>query len=352
MKLKIGVLDEDVSYLDKITRAFNARYCDKLEIYAFSELEAVNKFILDVGVDIFLVNSVFDIREIRLPQKCGFAYLVESPGIEAVNGARAICKYQKIDAIYKQILNVYSDDNRGISITADNARSKLLVFSSPCGGTGTSSMAAACAVRFAAKGKKTLYLNFETTGTSDAFFTGEGQDTLGELIFALKSRKANLPLKLESCARCSAEGVFYYAPAKVALDMLDFTAAERKELLDEFMQHTAYDFIILDMDFSLDREWEELFNCGDALIWVGDGSELSNAKLQRAYEALILLDRERPIHLAERLYLVYNKFSNKTGKPVDVLNAKSIGGACRMEHAASKQVLSQLSCLDLFDRFL
>lgn len=70
-------------------------------------------------------------------------------------------------------------------------------------------MAAACASYYAAKGEKTLYLNFEKFGSADAFFSAEGQFDMSDIIFALKSRKANLSMKMESCVKQDRRGVYF-----------------------------------------------------------------------------------------------------------------------------------------------
>lgn len=79
------------------------------------------------------------------------------------------------------------------------------------GGVGSSSLAAACALNFAARGRSVLYLNLEKFGGSSQFFSGEGQFDMSDVVLSLKSRKANLALKLESYVRRDPRGVFFFA---------------------------------------------------------------------------------------------------------------------------------------------
>ena len=92
----------------------------------------------------------------------------------------------------------------------------MIIFSSPSGGVGTSSMAAACAVHYAMQGKKVLYLNLEKFGSADVFFSGEGQFDMSDIIYTLKSKKTNLALKLESCVKQDISGVYFYSQSKRA----------------------------------------------------------------------------------------------------------------------------------------
>ena len=46
------------------------------------------------------------------------------------------------------------------------------------------------------------------------------------IIFALKSKKTNLSMKMESCVKQDPRGVYFYSQSKVALDMLELGADE------------------------------------------------------------------------------------------------------------------------------
>lgn len=41
MKIKVAVLDNDISYLNRIVAAFGIKYSEKMELYSFTEYEIV-----------------------------------------------------------------------------------------------------------------------------------------------------------------------------------------------------------------------------------------------------------------------------------------------------------------------
>ncbi len=211
-------------------------------------------------------------------------------------------------------------------------------------------MAAACALHFAAQGKKTLYLNLEKFGSADSFFSAEGQFDMSDIIFALKSKKTNLALKLESCVKQDPRGVFFFSQSKIALDMLELSTDDILRLINELKLTGSYNAIILDIDFSLSKGSLKVLREIHSIVWVGDGSEISNTKLFRAYNALATMEQNADAPLTNRLMLVYNKFSNKTCKTMDELGIKSIGGCQRFEHATTAMVLEQLIKKDFFDK--
>lgn len=244
MKIKLAILDKDKSYLNRIVTVFEVKYADKFEVYSFTDLSVAIQTLSEVKIDVLIANDAFDVDVVKLPKRCGFAYFVDSPDIDMLNNQRTICKFQKADLIYKQILSIYSENAgniTGLKISDDSC--KLVAFTSPCGGTGSSTMAAACALHFAGQGKKTLYLNLEKYGSSDSFFSAEGQFDMSDIIFALKSKKANLSLKLESSVKQDNSGVYFYSQTKVALDMLELSADDILHLISELKLTGSYDYI-------------------------------------------------------------------------------------------------------------
>lgn len=350
MKIKLAILEKDKGYLNRIVTAFEIKYSDKFEVYSFTELAVALQTLRTARIDVLIASDVFEVDINQIPKRCGFAYLVDSAEIDMLNNQRTICKFQKADLIYKQILSIYSENAgniTGLKINDENC--KLIAFASPSGGCGSSTMAAACALHFSTQGKKTLYLNLEKYGSSDIFFLAEGQFDMSDIIFALKSKKANLSLKLESSVKQDKSGVYFYSQTKVALDMLELCADDILRLISELKLTGSYDYIVLDMEFEIDKGYLDIYRKVHSIVVVGDGSEISNLKIFRGYNAIVTKEQESDSSIANRMVLMYNKFSNKSSRALDNIELKSIGGAPRFEHATTRQVLSQLSNLSVFD---
>lgn len=351
MRIKLAILEKDQSYLSRIVSVFNTKYSEKFEIYSFTDKSMALATLDAARIDVLVASDAFDIDVSSLPRRCGFAYLVDSADVDHFNEQRAICKFQKVDLIYKQILSVYSEKAGSVSgIKLGEESAKIIAFCSPSGGAGSSSLAAATAVYFAGKGNKTLYLNLEKFGSSDCFFTGEGQFDMSDIVFALKSKKTNLPLKLESCVKQDATGVFFYSQSKVALDMHEITTDDVLRLISELTLVGTYDHIVLDMDFALGPNTLKVLRQTHSIVWVGDGSEISNSKICRAFNALTILEQNNDAPLTNRVTLAYNKFSNKSSKTVGDIGIKNIGGAPRYDHASSAQVIEQLSKMEFLSK--
>lgn len=354
MKIKIAMLEEDINYLERIVAVFNTKYCDKLEIYSFTKIENAMEAVFDKKIDVFIANEKFDIDVEKLPKRCSFAYFADAVGIETIKNEKAISKYQKIELIYKQILSIYSERATMFSGKINNdSNVNIIMFTSFSGGVGASSMAAAFALKLAKERKKVLYLNLERMGDSEQFFKGEGQFTYSDVIYALKSKKSNLMLKIESSVKQSLEGVDYFAAPQVALDMLELKTEEVTLLIEGIVAMGKYEYLVVDTDEVFSDLGKMLWSMAHGVVVVSDGSEIANAKFERTYNSLeVINDKNERDYRLEKAMLVYNKFSNKTSKTIEGINISEIGGIPKYEHATVGEIIHNISAMTVFNNLI
>ena len=350
MRIKIAILENDKNYLNRIVSVFSTKYSDKFQIFSFTNAELAIETVVKEKVDILIADDSFNVNPEMIPERCSLAYFVNSVDVETVNNQKAICKFQKAELIYKQILSIYSENAGSLSGLKLSDDCKITIFSSPCGGVGTSTVAAAYALFLAQRGRKTLFLTYDSFGSTDLFFTGDGQSTISDLIFALKSKKGNLAMKMESYVKRDPSNVCFFSKAKYTLDMLELNNDEKLFLLEELKLLGSYDDIVLDLSFGLDKDHLAFYKKAHDIIMVSDGSELANENIANAYEALIMLDNNMDVSIANRFSLLYNRFSSKTGKLLDCQDLKNIGGAPVYAQATVRQIMEQLSQSDVFSK--
>jgi MinD-like ATPase involved in chromosome partitioning or flagellar assembly len=350
MKIKLAILDGDGGYLDRLSSFFAARYAGRLEVYAFTGWEAARECLANSRIDVFLAGESFDIRDDMLPKRCGFAYLTNSPGMAAVNGVRAVCKYQKAEELYRQVLEIF-DSSCGAAGGRGGAGAgqRVILFTSASGGTGCSAGAAACAARFARAGRAVMYLNLEPLGDSGAFFAGEGRSDLSDVIFALKSGAANLPLKLEIGARRDSSGVFFFAPPRTALDLFELDEDDIDALMARLREAGAYEYVVADAPLSAGRIAMRLLRHAQSVVFVSDGSRMSNGKLAAALRVLEIMENREDGARVPPAYIFYNRYSGKTSSSENYEGVRVLGGAPRYEGADTARIVRTLSESDAFD---
>ena len=350
MKIKLAIYDSDKEYLKRLVEKFSVDYIDSLEVLSFTEAENIYELLEQKGIQVFLAGGGKEIDPEKIPAKCSFAYLSEDQNQDNAQPYAIVRKYQKPDLIYKQILALHAENAKGnFKTNKGEGQAKIVAFQPVSGGVGSSTVAAACAIYHAQKGRKVLYLNLEKTGGADLFFQAQGSYDMSDIIYTLKSSKGNLSMKMESCLRRDIHGVNYYASAKMALNMLELTTEDMIRLIETAEWQGGYDFIILDLDFSLRQEDLQLVKKADALVWVSDGDEISNSKLERAWRALAILEAEAKAPLSARLSVIYNKLNaNSVTILQDELRQFGVQ-KISTKSGSRRQILEYIATMQMFD---
>lgn len=353
MKIKVAVLDDNKSYLSRLSVAFTGKFADKLEVYSFSALEGALTGLVENKIDVFIASDSFDIDVAKIPSGCGFAYFVYSPEVSSLRNQKTICRYQKAEMIYKEILGIFSEKATDIGFRVEgDGETRICVFTSASGGTGASTLAVGFAKRLAKIGKKVLYLNLESFGNSNLYFSGEGQFTFGDIIFSLKSKKVNLAIKMESYVKEDASGVYFYSSSANALDMAEITKEDIEQLISAIKTMNSYEYVVIDTDFSFSPIAVEIFNEASDIVFVSDGSEVANEKFMRVYNAMDIFDSQKNTKTLSKVSLIYNKFSNKTGKILSDSDIRTLGGIVRYENATLEQVVEQVTNSDVLAKIM
>lgn len=351
MKIKLAMLESDASYLRRVVPMFNSKYAEELEIYSFTEVDAAMACLEEKKIDVFLANNSFRIDFSQLPKRCGFAYLVESMGINTIDNRKAICKFQKGELIYKQILSIYSEHVPNISgmPSNQNGAMKTIAFCSPCGGVGTSTAAAACAIALANAGQRVLYLNTETYGDADMFFSCDGQFDFSDVIYAVKSNKTNRVMKLQSTVKQDQTGVSFYSSVRIPLDIMEMGPNDYLVLQNELKALGCYDYVVMDVEFPKSQAAYKLFEYCNSIVLVADASDTSEAKLAKALRGIEILDGQSDLAMQPRMWLLRNMVS---GNEIKQNQLRLLGTFPVYETVSSAQMAKQLSLSNSFTQLL
>lgn len=345
MRIRTAILDGDKNYIDRLLQYFQIHYSDKMELSVFSDASSLYDSMQGQQPDLILVDSRIRIEksELSAEKNCVIARLCDSPDIEELEGDPAICKYQKADILFKQMLSLYADHSAQMKLRQGTSSAQICLFCSAQGGSGTSTAAAAYALHMAKTGKTVFYLDLQPFGDSEQYFKGDGNASFSDAIYALKSRKSNLIMKLESTLKTDASGVDYFAPCRNAYDIRELKDEEIGRLLQAVSQLKEYNVIIVDLSGDLDeRELWLMQEYADRIVCVNDGSEVGNGKFMKFCEVLKIHEERNGKNILPKTGLLYNRFSSKTGQQLVQSPVKILGGIHRYEGISGRTLIDQL----------
>ena len=351
MKIKLAMLESDSAYLRRVVTMFNSKYAEELEIYSFTDVDAAMACLEEKKIDVFLSSDNFKIDFTLIPKRCGFAYLVESLDISSIDTHKAVCKFQKGELIYKQILSIYSEHIPNISgmPTNENGAMKTIAFCSPCGGVGTSTAAAACAMALANAGQRVLYLNAEIYGDADVFFSCDGQFDFSDVIYAVKSNKTNRAMKLQSTVKQDPTGVYYYSSVKIPLDIMEMGCSDYVTLQSELKALGCYDYVVVDMEFPKSQSAYRFFENCNAIVVVSDGSEMSEMKVAKAIRGVQIIDNQADFAMQPRMWVLRNKVAMNNLQQSEL---RVLGNIPMYQPVSAAQMARQLSLANVFAQLM
>lgn len=352
MKIRIVIVDSDKKYLDRLVRTLQEKYMQQLDISSFSEEALALKCLRESGADMILAEVKFQsLLEFRSSQTA-FAYLTEFAAT-TYEGAYAICKYQKAESIFKEILGIFSEVGKAMTSTLLEERTKdtrVVPFYGIAGGSGASTMAVAFACHVARMGKRVLYLNLEKLPSTGVYFETQESGSFDDVIFALKSRKISLALKIESVVQRDENGIHYFSPGRNYVDILELSVEDIQNLIEGICSMRRYDYLVMDGDFSLDDKMHTVCKYASEIVLVSNGNSVCNKKMEAYIQSLHILEDRNDINLRGKFRIIYNKFRNHSGKILEIDGVKNAGGVPLIEEAEPRQLMEHVAGMDFWGR--
>lgn len=344
MKIKTAFLDKDLEYLHRITVYFQQNYSEKVEVYAFSEEKSFEEFIKNNSCHVILCDTAFSIPKEDNLSDAVLVYFVDASTSDVYQEKKVIAKYQKVSQIYKELLNIAAENMNSVVFQNGGNATQMVVFTAPQGGSGASTIANAYALQKVKENKKVFYLNLEKISNTSLYFKGEGTLTLSDVLFDIKSKKNNVMIKMESAIRVDQSGVEFFKECKNPNDRLEVSMEDLEILLRNIYNIKEYDFIVVDIETTLDQEFQTVITkYANEIILISDGTEGSNQKLVKLTEILQVWEQQFNNDIIGRSKIIYNRFSSSNGMQIKGLPIETVGGVQKIEGADQKQISYRIS---------
>lgn len=351
MKIKVVIYSDDKKYIEKLLQYYELHQetLDMYDIHVFSNQEKLISYLESNQVDVLLSDEKSGM-ELTGYTNLLCAYLAGDNSVRSVNGIPAIGKYQKADNIFRDIFNCFAEKNQtGVEYSFSNSdvKTRTLMFYHAAGGTGCSTVAAAYAMYLASNGKKVFYLNLELTGASETFFKAEGKKNFSEVIYSLKSRNENFPMKLMTCAVTDRRGVSFVNSSTSSPDMLELTSEDTALLLDALKHSCDFEYLIIDTDPGMDDKIRTVMEHADTVLFVAEATEACRIKYDRCINGLRLLDSLNKTKYASKVKVIYNKY--KEFQEIQMGAAEIVGGIPVYENMSAEDIAAAISGIKIFE---
>lgn len=299
MIIKIGIIDSDVDYVGRLENVLSSY--DDVEIYTYTDRENLKENLGNTRFDVLLLTNEMYYKGIENYSKLVLAFLDETRVIDdSLIDFAKVQKYQRISNIYKTIIEQYASV-AGIANDITNKNAKVITYWSPVGGSGKTTISLATATKLAKEGKSVFYINFETYPSDTAYL----ENTLGRGIRELASdmnKDINFELKIRGILEQKRPNFFYMNHFDKVIDFKDTRPEELEKLIDIVVQNGHFDYVIVDIDSSINSKNQAVLEMADRVFLVTSPDQYATQKMSAYYEELSNKELDR-----DKYYSIHNK---------------------------------------------
>lgn len=296
------ICDREVRYANGLGENISEREDLAVKVYVCSNFERVLEFAQDKRIHIFIVDEQFAYAQRTQIGANQIFVLARGKVADLGEEEWAIGKYQCADEIIREVFEFYVDRTKeNVMRSMNKERAKLLAVYSPIHRVGKTSFAIALG-KECAKKKKVLYLNLEEyAGFGEA---QEEELNLGDLIYYLKQGSGNLWIRLNSATK-KLEELDVVAPIPIVLDLKEVAWSEWEVLIEQILENSLYELVILDLGESIQGLFQLLEMCDRVYMPVLD-DEISACKVQQYQNNVEQLKLEKLKRITYRFVMPQN----------------------------------------------
>lgn len=282
---------------------FMERIQEHSEFYAkvrlFQSVDEVEEFLENQEIYILLIEETFPKAE-RERLMCHYRFvLVREGGCELAEGETAVRKYQPAEQILGKILETCLERHETSLFRLVHRDKRLIGFYSPVQDGAQTRMAIALGEELAKRGE-VLYLNFQPYSGWRAVDDGGPGRGLSELIYYVRQGEANAGIRAGIIKQRLGK-LSYILPMENGEDLKNVEWEEWKMLLEQLLEDSIYQAIILDLPECVQGLFNMLDLCGE-IYMQNAKDEIGHARIAQFRENMSQMGKKKlleKISLAE-----------------------------------------------------
>lgn len=295
--MKLVLYDVNNTYALRLKKAF-LHDLRPVEILYFTTLQEAEDCLQREKPDAVLLTEALteDFLEI-FPEPSFPIFLLTDEKTEKGGKFEALFRYQKPERLYRAIFdhlsglhNSIDSPGRSHAQTIINASSEIshsmpiLWVSSAIGGVGTTSIACACAIAAARRGKAVLYLNFDGRMDPQRYFGGLSENSMSDVIYRLKRGVAAEDISMLFGE--GQDGVYYFGRCRNFLDASELQRSDQRILFEQLSASPQIDAVVLDHNLPDGTSASFFEEESDQLLFISDGRETTDTALDDIWRDL------------------------------------------------------------------
>ena len=278
--IRIVLADSNMEYLRRLEMVL-ADYKD-LAISIYSDKSALeNALRSNKKIDILLFGSdIYDGQvSVSKDTLAVMLYDVDETVPESLKDFKKVNKYQRIGTIYKQIMYEFSEYARNRGVVIGGNKTKTIVFYSPVGGAGKTTLALATALKLSMEGKKTFFLSFEDAPSDECVLPNNSDKGISEVAAVMESN-IDFAIKIQGLLQQKNENLFYLKHFDSPNDIYELSGEEKEKLVEIIEGTKLFDIVIVDMGSTMKQDELKVFDIAESIVLVERNTTIANSKME------------------------------------------------------------------------
>ena len=293
----IVICDREVRYAEKLMENIVERKEFAVKVHVCSTWENVKIFSQEKKIHILVVDEIYAKREWSEVNAEQIFVLTTGSCKHVYQEEKYVYKYQCVDQILSEILETYFERTKeNVMKSVKKGSVKIIAVYSPIHRVGKTNFAIAFGKELA-KSKKVLYLNMEEYFGYAGMFEQTDNGNLGDALYYTKQENSGFGLRLRMMTKTIDE-LDYIPPIPVSLDLKEVLWEEWKVLLEQIVEESVYEVILLDISESVQGLLKILDLCDRIYMPVLE-DDISQGKLRQYEENLQKIQLERLMEKTE-----------------------------------------------------
>ncbi len=301
-QIRLVIADRDSMFLEKFSAYLLKSKTPSFSLELFSSdnklAEWINK---GEKADIIAISLTLYNDLSEKPDKKNLVLLRDCPESMVPEGLNSIFKYRPASILMKELISL-SAEQIPQDIERETELSKINLVLYADGSDVLNPFAQSLALMKASSGQKTFYMSLDEISNTDAYFSGNNNRGLSEMLYYVKSYKDNLSLKAEACTTLDIKtGVYFMKSHYNLCDVANLTEAELSTLIMSVNNISRYDEIIITRSFSNDTLLPLLIKASHKIYITALNYFTSVERIKKINSALTKFEEENNIILKDKV---------------------------------------------------